>query len=149
MFGLDASFSLRQVVPRACLTMRPTSAPDSLEQLAVRTAQGEDFSFLLGDFLDGFSRRPSQEALTPEPAPLTGQHPEGTVLDAFLAAVAHALANAQGWPAPEWAFQAARYLHRPFFPVRAAAFRATLLLESPPPFRARNLFVTANALSRA
>lgn len=80
---------------------------------------------------------------------LINLHDEGAVLDAFLAAVAHDLANRAGWPAPAWAFGEARYLRRPFFPIRAAAFRATLLLESPPPFRARNLFVTANALSRA
>lgn len=129
--------------------MRLPPLPTSLADLAALTARGEDFSFLLGDFLDGFYRRPELAALTPEPVLLASQHPEGKVLDAFLAATAHALANAQGWPGPEWAFAEARYLHRPFFPIRAAAFRATLLLESPPPFRARNLFVTANALSRA
>lgn len=80
---------------------------------------------------------------------LADHYPEGTVLDAFLAATAHELANKQGWPAPMWTFEQARYLHRPFFPIRAAAFRAALLLESPPPFRSRNIFVTANALSRA
>ncbi len=129
--------------------MPSTATPSSLEHLAALAAQGGNFSFLLGDFLDGFYRRPDPEVLTAEPALLADRHPDGAVLDAFLAATAHALANAQGWPGPAWAFGAARYLHRPFFPIRAAAFRATLLLESPPPFRSRNLFVTANALSRA
>ncbi len=129
--------------------MNLTFAPSSLERLANLAAEGQDFSFLLGDFLDGFYRLPKEASLLAEPALLATRHPKGTVLDAFLAAVAHELANKQGWPAPDWAFGEARYLHRPFFPIRAAAFRATLLLESPPPFRARNLFVTANALSRA
>lgn len=124
-------------------------APSSLEDLAALAVSGQDFSFLLGDFLDGFYRLPKAESLLRKPSLLAHRHPEGAVLDAFLAAVAHALANQQGWPAPDWAFEETRYLQRPFFPIRAAAFRATLLLESPPPFRARNLFVTANALSRA
>ena len=124
-------------------------APTSLQQLADSAADGADFSFLLGDFLDEFYRRPNPEALAVEPAVLAKRRPDGMILNAFLAATAHALANAQGWPGPDWAFDAGRYLHRPFFPIRAAAFRATLLLESPPPFRSRNLFVTSNALSRA
>lgn len=134
---------------RRSTTADMPSIPHSLEDLATLTANGEDFSFLLGDFLDGFYRQPKPEALTTEPPLLASHHPEGSVLDAFLAATAHALANRQGWPGPAWAFGETRYLHRPFFPIRAAAFRATLLLESPPPFRSRNLFVTANALSRA
>ena len=117
--------------------------------MAALAAQEGNFSFLLGDFLDGFYRQPHPEALITEPALLAGSHPEGKVLDAFLAATAHALANQQGWPAPDRAFGEGRYLRQPFFPIRAAAFRATLLLESPPPFRSHNLFVTANALSRA
>ena len=124
-------------------------APTSLAQIAVLASAGGDFSFLLGDFLDGFYRRPTPDALATEPVALADLQADGAVLDAFLAATAHALANAQGWPGPDWAFRENRYLHRPFFPIRAAAFRATLLLESPPPFRSRNLFVTANALSRA
>lgn len=127
--------------------MHPT--PTSLEHLADLTAQGADFSFLLGDYLDAFYRQPNVQSLLPEPALLANCHLEGVVQDAFLAATAHELANKQGWPAPAWTFNEARYLRRPFFPIRAAAFRATLLLESPPAFRSRNLFVTANALSRA
>lgn len=133
--------------PSALIAVPP--APTSLQQLAALAADGGDFSYLLGDFLDEFYRRPRLEALEAEPAALAERRPDGMILDAFLAAAAHALANAQGWAGPDWAFEESRYLHRPFFPIRAAAFRATLLLESPPPFRSRNLFVTANALSRA
>ena len=111
--------------------MRP--APTSLQQLADSAADSADFSFLLGDFLDEFYRRPNPEALEAEPAALAERRSDGVILDAFLAATAHALANAQGWPGPDWAFEQGRYLRRPFFPIRAAAFRATLLLESPPP----------------
>lgn len=126
--------------------MNPT--PRSLHQLAALTAESGSFSYLLGDFLDAFYRRPAAAALEAEPGLLTGRHAQGAILDAFLAATAQALAARQGWRAPAWVFGAARYLSRPFFPVTAASLRATLLLESPPEFRARNLFVTANALSR-
>lgn len=126
-----------------------TSTPRSLRQLAELTAGGGEFSYLLGDFLDAFYREPTPGALIAEPIPLAGRHGRGETWDAFLAAVAQSLAARQGWPAPAWAFVATRYLSRPFFPVAAASLRATLLLESPPEFRARNLFVTANALSRA
>ena len=39
--------------------------------------------------------------------------------------------------------------HQPWVAWPGAALRATLLAESPAPFRERNLFVSANALSRA
>ena len=126
---------------------KPT--PRSLSELATQSAQGEDFSYLLGDFLDAFYRLPERAALELEPPSLAVHQEKGSMRDAFLAATAQFLAARQGWPAPSWIFESARYLHRPFFPVMAASFRATLLLESPPEFRSRNLFVTANALSRA
>ncbi len=38
---------------------------------------------------------------------------------------------------------------RPWFASKLAALRAVLILESPAAFRARNLFVSENALTRA
>lgn len=43
----------------------------------------------------------------------------------------------------------ARALTKPFFAARTKALKAVLLQESPVEFRIRNLFVSANALSRA
>ena len=125
------------------------ATPSSLSQLAEQTRAGLDFGCLLGDFLDAFYRRPNPDALRDEPARLADRSSKGALHDAYLAAVAESLAARHGWPVPAWVFGQDRALRRPYFSVPAAAFRATLLLESPPAFRARNLFVTANALSRA
>lgn len=123
--------------------------PRSLSQLASLAAAGHPISYLLGDFLDAFYRQPAPHALAEAPQTLAGVLEEGDIDDAFLGAVAESLAGKHGWRVPAWAVEDQRYLSRPFFGIQAAAFRATLLLESPPAFRSRNLFVTANALNRA
>jgi hypothetical protein len=69
--------------------------------------------------------------------------------DAYLAATAEWLAWKFDLPPPGWAFEPARSLRRPWFASQLASLRAVLLLESPAPFRSRNLFVSENALSRA
>jgi hypothetical protein len=125
-----------------------SNAP-SLKQIAANTAHGGRFSYLLGDFLDAFYRAPDVEALAPEPEFLQGTVPKGEVWDAFLAATAEYLARKYHFTVPTWTGSHLRQLRRPYFPIEAPQFRATLLLESPMEFRSRNLFVTANALSRA
>ena len=126
--------------------MQPT--PSSLGEVSVQVGQGAGFGYLLSQFLDAFYRSPTQAALAVEPLLLTKLVPRGDIFDAYLAAVAESLAIREGWTTPPWVFAETRWLHRPYFSTKAAAFRATLLLESPPPFRSRNLFVTANAMSR-
>ena len=69
--------------------------------------------------------------------------------DAYLAAVAVSLAREIREPPPSWAWAEDRKLRRPWFAWPGPALRATLLAESPAPFRERNLFVSANVLSRA
>jgi hypothetical protein len=70
------------------------------------------------------------------------------VQDAYLAATAEHLAAAHHLPIPDWVVDDARKLHRPWFASQLASLRAVLLLESPPTFRSRNLFVSENALTR-
>jgi len=71
------------------------------------------------------------------------------VQDAYLAATAEELARRFELPHPAWTVGEDRQLRRPWFATPLAAVRAVLLLESPPAFRVRNLFVSENALSRA
>lgn len=121
----------------------------TLSTLAEQVRAGEPLETALGDFLDAFYRHSHVAALRDPPALLTDTHRDGMMVDAFLAAVAEHLARRFGLPIPLWVFERCRYLQKPFFALRGPSIRATLLLESPIEFRSRNLFVTANALSRA
>lgn len=124
--------------------------PRSLAQVAQLTAAGESFDFCLRNFLDGFYAHPTGDALAPEPERLASNVPHlGAVEDAYLAATAEWLAWKFNLQPPRWAFNETRSLRRPWFASQLSALRALLLLESPAPFRSRNLFVSDNALSRA
>jgi len=104
----------------------------------------------VANFLDEFYSATSARALTETPrllAPRLGE--PGRVQDVYLAATAETLACAHHFPVPAWTNDDARVLRRPWFASPLAALRAVLILESPPAFRARNLFVSENALSRA
>lgn len=124
--------------------------PKTLAEVAELAARGESFDLSLRNFLDGFFAEPSQAALAPEPVRLADNLVNlGDVEDAYLAATAEWLAWKFSLQPPRWAFDETRWLRRPWFASQLASMRAVLLLESPAPFRSRNLFVSENALSRA
>ena len=124
--------------------------PKTLAEVAELAAHGESFDLCLGNFLDGFLVEPAQAAIAPEPVRLADKMPQlGDVEDAYLAATAEWLAWKFNLQPPRWAFDEARSLRRPWFASQLSSMRAVLLLESPAPFRSRNLFVSENALSRA
>ena len=123
--------------------------PRTLAEVAELTMRGESFDYCLASFLDEFYAAPGLEALAETPGLLASHLGElGRVQDAYLAASAAELSRAQRFTAPIWVDDEARKLHRPWFASSLASLRAVLLLESPPAFRARNLFVSANALTR-
>jgi hypothetical protein len=124
--------------------------PQSLAQVSELAVKGEPFDLCLKNFLDGFYARPNAEALQPEPPKLADKNPRfGQIEDAYLAATGEWLAWKFNLQPPAWIFDETRSLHRPWFASPLAALRAVLLIESPAPFRSRNLFVSENALSRA
>jgi hypothetical protein len=123
--------------------------PDSLAEVASWTGHRAEFHYHLADFLDAFRRAPGVSMPEQEPEPLRGRFDGGDVCDAYLAAVAVSLGRGIGVAPPGWAGGPDRRLRTPWFASPGPAIRATLLLESPAPFRERNLFVSANALSRA
>jgi hypothetical protein len=124
--------------------------PKTLAEVAALAAQGDSFDRCLSNFLDEFYAAPNATALADTPALLAPQFGDlGRVEDAYLAATAEELARRFNCPSPAWAASDARALHQPWFASPLAALRAVLLLESPAAFRARNLFVSENALARA
>ncbi|MBI4604461.1 MAG: hypothetical protein HY721_21070 [Planctomycetes bacterium] len=123
--------------------------PRSLAEVAAWSDSRRAFSFQLADFLDQFYLERRPEMLSEEPERLARRIEEGDIADAYLAATAVSLARLAGAHPPAWAWQESRKLRRHWFASPGRAVRATLLAESPAPFRERNLFVSENALSRA
>jgi hypothetical protein len=122
--------------------------PQSLAEVARFTLQGGNFDFVLRSFLDAFQAQPDGSRLVEEPPLLAGAQSEGGRWDAYLAATAESLATEHRLAVPSWAWQESRKLRLPWFALPWAGLRAVLLQESPAAFRSRNLFVSANALSR-
>jgi len=124
--------------------------PKTLEEVAQQVANGDSFDRCLANFLDEFYAAPKAAALADAPPLLAPNFDRiGRVQDAYLAATAEELARTFQFPVPAWADADERKLHHPWFASPLAALRAVLLLESPAAFRARNLFISQNALARA
>lgn len=124
--------------------------PGTLAEVARLARAGDSFDRCLANFLDEFYTAPNPKVLMEVP-PLLAQElgESGRVQDAYLAATAEELARVHHFPVPQWTDDDTRKLHRPWFASPLLALRAVLLLESPAAFRARNLFVSENALTRA
>src|SRR5947209_8012377 len=124
--------------------------PKTLAEVAELTAGGESFDYSLANFLDEFYAGPNAQALADSPRLLSPQFGEtGSVQDAYLAATADELSRAYQFSFPAWTAAETRRLYRPWFASKLASLRAVLILESPPAFRSRNLFISENALTRA
>jgi len=123
----------------------------SLFQVVRDAATTGDIGYNLADFLDHvnlLAKQPMAAArvtasLRTEP-PRTGN----AVQDAYLAAVAAHLSYRFRLRPPVWADKKYRRLEHPWFALPDTWARATLLRDSPPAFRERNLFTTEDALHR-
>ena len=112
-------------------------------------ASADDFDYAIANFLDRFKIQPDVAMVTDEPPMLAGILDDEGLADAYVAAVAAHLCQLHELPCPRWANEAGRIKQRPWFAAKTPDLRAILLQESPAAFRLRNLFVSANALSRA
>lgn len=122
--------------------------PHTLVEVARRRNAGEDFSFLLREFLDEFYaavRKGHAAALItdePPPVPEDREH-------ASLGAIGEHLARRWHLPIPAWTDDPSRFLRRPYFTTSIEGLKALLLVESPLAFRRRLIFTEAEPLRRA
>lgn len=130
----------------------PPAQPPSRRPRSVREAAswGESLGqrdAMLREFLDEFYRAPSGSR-----APMLSEEPRLVPGDeranAYYAAVAEHLALTHRLLVPAWTQSELRFLGKPFFPAGLESLKATLLVESPPAFRRRMIFVGADPLSR-
>ncbi len=109
----------------------------------------DDFSYAIRDFVDRFNDEPNPSLLRDEPELLEAVLSDGGVADAWLAATAVYLSKKHQLTLPAWTRDNARALDKPWFGAKSPNLQIVLLQESPAEFRVRNLFVSANVLSRA
>lgn len=121
--------------------------PRTLREAAIWGATLGRRDAFLREFCDEFygGDARTRAAMLAEEPPLS---PVDKRANAYYAAVAEHLALRHGLPVPDWALARERFLRAPYFPSGLDSLKATLLVESPPAFRRRMIFVGADALSR-
>ena len=117
----------------------------ALECLRAAESAGDEYQRPINVFIDAFRRAGlrEREQLVRDPILNSGS------MEGLVPAVVSALCRETGTPTPSWT----EGIHgpRPFFalPARTFAMRLRLMVESPVAFRIRNVFVSADSLSRA
>lgn len=114
------------------------------ECLREAQALGDNFQRAINSFMDDFRRANTAEKrlMIEDSIETCG------ALEGLIAGLVSALCREEGIDAPFWVSQI--YSPEPFFafPARSYALRIRLMLESPAPFKIRNVFVPENYLQR-
>jgi hypothetical protein len=115
---------------------------DCLEQARLL---GDGYQLAINSFADEFRRVPAEVKRALVATPIA----PGQWLEALLAAVVSYLCHEVGIPQPPWVEHVTS--PTPYFvlPAQGFAMRVRLLMESPPPFRNRGVFVPEDYLARA
>lgn len=129
--------------------MRKSTRPKTLAQVAAIYREAETLSFAIPEFLDEFYAEPLAERLEEEPRSLTALLNDDGLADAYLAGIADHLSRQYKLKPPAWVNGPGRILKNPWFAMESHGGRMCMLIESPPAFRERNIFISANALNRA
>jgi len=129
--------------------MNTFKRPQTLSEAAAWSDDAGKFSFNIRDFLDEFYADPRAERLMDEPPVRREILSDDGLADAYVAAIAEHLSRKFGFVPPAWSGSSSRRLKNPWFAMQSHGARMLLLIESPPAFRERNIFVSADALSRA
>ncbi len=120
----------------------------SIASIAEQSATAERFSLGFRDFLDGFYEKPQSTKLEQEPRLLSKILNDDGYADAYLAALCEHLARQHRFPVPAWCQNPERSLPEPKFAFKTPEGRMFLLVESPTAFRVRNIFISADGLTR-
>ncbi len=122
---------------------------ESVAAVAEASVSEEHFSYAVRDFLDGFYAHPSSLGLDQEPRFLAEVLHDQGYADAYLAALAEHLSGQYTLPLPAWSQNPTRSLREPRFAYKTPEGRIFLLIESPTAFRVRNIFISAEGMTRA
>jgi transcriptional regulator with XRE-family HTH domain len=119
-------------------------SPDSIQEISIRMMLDgfDSWKTHLFNFVDAFRRSANRELLD---SPVSGLDIR---LQALCAATVEALCAERGAPKPAWC-AGVPPLSQPWFVAGIENLKAAALVESPSWFRARNIFVLGNFLSRA
>lgn len=128
--------------------MRESPRPKTIAEVATLTRDAESLSYSIPEFLDEFYAEPLAERLVEEPLRLKELLDDDGLADAYLAGIADHLSRQYGLRPPAWVSGPGRILTNPWFALKSHGGRMCMLIESPAAFRERNIFVSANALSR-
>lgn len=120
----------------------------TLKEIAESSRDPDAFTYAYRNFLDDFYKTPTVQAIEEEPPSLSSRLADSGRADAMLAALAVQLAGQFSLRVPAWVDNPMRFLNKPWFAYNSHEARMFLLVDSPAPFRERNLFVSASVLSR-